>query len=141
MTQQLQMVAVYRKVVDRWRANGETGLLWPVFVFLYAWRSPNALLVAHSALVQAWGVVCLQSHLQAFRDISQPRPADGLLADIQHGADFCIGFAFVSFQQNVRTPDEYRFVLSGRDIRFEFLFLIGQEDNFMFSMTPILERV
>ena len=80
-------------------------------------------------LIQLWcrlGVWSVfQSHLQALRDISQPRPADGLLADIQHGADFCIGFAFVSFQQNVRAPDEYRFVLSGRDNRFEFLFLIG----------------
>ncbi len=57
----------------------------------------------------------VQGRLYPFLLKAQPRPPDGLLADVEHLADLAVGFALVDLEQNVRQLDHHGFITTFRD--------------------------
>lgn len=74
----------------------------------------------------------LQGGLQTFLRKSQPGAPNGLLADLQHLADFSIRFTFVGFQQDVPALDDHGFVSSFRNDPDQFPSFGFLQMDFMF---------
>ena len=78
-----------------------------------------------------------QSSLQPFLGKALPDSSNGLLADIQHLADFSIRLPFIDFEQNMGSLDDHGFVATfGYDPNQLPSFFFLQMDFMLFVCHP-----